>query len=75
MVATGRSGCGCLTVRFGISALGFGGIGLVGFLFVTGASSPALATLLPVIVLSLVVAVRNTWDLLVTVAARTDSDS
>jgi hypothetical protein len=32
----------------------------------------ALDLLLPVVVLALVVAVRNTWDLLVTVAERSD---
>lgn len=63
-----------LAIRFGVSALAFVGVGLVGVLFVGGASSAALDWLLPVVVLSLVVAVRNTWDLLVTVASRTGSD-
>lgn len=64
-----------LAARFGVSGLAFVVIGLVGVLFVAGASSAALDGLLPVVVLSLVVAVRNTWDLLVTVATRTGSDS
>jgi hypothetical protein len=65
-------GVGVLVARFGVSALAFVGIGAIGMLFIGGDFRDALNGLLPVVVLLLVVAVRNTWDLLVTVAERLD---
>lgn len=66
-------GMATLAARFGVTALAFVALGLVGVLFVAGAYPEAVGSLLPVLVVSLVVAVRNTWDLLVTVAARADA--
>ena len=65
-------GVGVLVARFGVSALAFVGIGATGVLFIGGDFRDALSGLMPVVVLLLVVAVRNTWDLLVTVADRSD---
>lgn len=64
---------GVLVARFGVSALALIGIAAVGVVFLMGDSRDALSSLLVVIVLLLAVAVRNTWDLLVTVAESTDS--
>ena len=61
-----------LAARFGISALAYVGVGVMGALFAAGDFRDALSGLLPVVLLLLVVAVRNTWDLLVTVADRSD---
>jgi hypothetical protein len=55
-----------------VSALTFLGFATAGVLFIGGNATAALDLLLPVLVLALVVAVRNTWDLLVTVAERSD---
>jgi len=63
-----------LIARFGVSALSFLGLAVAGALFIGGNATAALDLLLPVLVLALVVAVRNTWDLLVTVAERSDSE-
>jgi len=68
----GRIGFWTLVARFGVSALTFLGFATAGVLFVGGNATAALDLLLPVLVLALVVAVRNTWDLLVTVAERSD---
>lgn len=57
-----------LLSRFGLSALCYLGIAGMGVLLSQGDLSDALAGLLVLVVLLLVVAVRNTWDLLVTVA-------
>jgi hypothetical protein len=54
--------------RFGLSALCYLGIVSMGVLLSLGDLNDALAGLLVLVVLLLVVAVRNTWDLLVTVA-------
>ena len=70
----GRIGSSMLIARFGVSALSFLGLTVAGALFIGGNATAALDLLLPVLVLALVVAVRNTWDLLVTVAERSDSD-
>ena len=70
----GRIGSSMLIARFGVSALSFLGLAVAGALFIGGNATAALDLLLPVLVLALVVAVRNTWDLLVTVAERSDSD-
>jgi hypothetical protein len=61
-------GLGLLLSRFGLSALCYLGIGSMGVLLSMGDLNDALAGLLVLVVLLLVVAVRNTWDLLVTVA-------
>ena len=70
----GRIGSSMLIARFGVSALSFLGLAVAGALFIGGNATAALDLLLPVLVLALVVAVRNTWDLLVTVAERSDSE-
>jgi len=57
-----------LLARFGLSWTCYGGVALMGALMVLGDFGHALSGLLAVVVLLLVVAVRNTWDLLVTVA-------
>jgi hypothetical protein len=59
-----------LVSRFGLSALCFAGIAAVGVLFGRQDYRGGLSGLLVVVVLLLVIAVRNTWDLLVTVAER-----
>ena len=58
--------------RFGLSIFCYLGVGTMGVLFGLGDVTGALSGLFLVVVLLLVVAVRNTWDLLVTVADRTD---
>jgi len=58
--------------RFGLSTFCYLGVGSMGVLFGLGDVNDALRGLLVVVVLLLVVAVRNSWDLLVTVADRTD---
>jgi len=70
----GRIGLPMLIARFGVSTLSFVGFATAGALFIRGNAMAALDLLLPVLVLALVVAVRNTWDLLVTVAERSDPD-
>jgi glycerol uptake facilitator-like aquaporin len=69
----GRIGLRMLIARFGVSTRSFLGFATAGALFIRGNATAALDLLLPVLVLALVVAVRNTWDLLVTVAERSDS--
>ena len=58
--------------RFGVSTFCYLGVGSMGVFFRLGDVNGALSGLLLVVVLLLVVAVRNTWDLLVTVADRQD---
>jgi hypothetical protein len=70
----GRIGLRMLIARFGVSTLSFVGFAAAGALFIRGNAAAALDLLLPVLVLALVVAVRNTWDLLVTVAERSNPD-
>lgn len=57
-----------LVSRFGLSLLAYLGLGAIGLLFYHGSASSALQGLVVVVVVLLVVAVRNTWDLLVTIA-------
>jgi tellurite resistance protein TehA-like permease len=57
-----------LLTRFGLSAAGFAGQVVVGGLFVFGQTAFALGGLVAVVLVLLMVAVRNAWDLLVTVA-------
>ena len=57
-----------LLARFGLSAACHAGAAAAGTLFGVGRDPQALYVLLGVVVLLLVVAIRNTWDLLVTVA-------
>ena len=59
-----------LVVRFGLSAFAFVAGAGTGVLFATGDYRDGLIGLVPVAVLLLIVAVRNTWDLLVTIADR-----
>ena len=54
--------------RYGLSALCYLSLGAVGALFARGDYQDGLGALLGVVLVLLVVAVRNTWDLLVTVA-------
>ena len=59
-----------LITRFGLSALCLVGIGTMGVLFGRRDYENGLNGLLILVIVLLVVAVRNTWDLLVTVADR-----
>jgi hypothetical protein len=59
-----------LISRFGLSALCFMGVAAAGVLFGRGDLENGLTALLILVVVLLVIAVRNTWDLLVTVADR-----
>jgi len=61
-----------LITRFGLSALCFVGVGAIGVVFGRRQFDLALGTLLILVIVLLVAAVRNTWDLLVTVADRTE---
>jgi hypothetical protein len=61
-------GLGLLISRFGLSMLGCMAVGVLGALFYLGSTSTAFTDLVWIVVVLLVVAVRNTWDLLVTVA-------
>src|SRR5579859_6749102 len=61
-----------LVLRFGLSAFCYLGVGTMGVVVRFGDVNGALSGLLSVVVLLLAVAVRNTWDLLVTVAERPD---
>lgn len=58
-----------LILRFGLSALGFLGVIPCGILMISGNFHDGLVGLVTVTVVVLVVSLRNTWDLLVTVAA------
>lgn len=60
-------GLGLLISRFGLSMLGCLALGVLGVLFYVGSTSTAFTNLVWIVLLLLVVAVRNTWDLLVTV--------
>ena len=59
-----------LLARIGLSVLCYLGLAGAGALLAAGDAADALGALLVVVVLLLTVAVRNTWDLLVTVADR-----
>ena len=54
--------------RFGLSLACYLGLAAVGLLFVTGQPADALGWLVGVTIALLLTALRNTWDLLVTVA-------
>jgi hypothetical protein len=60
-----------LILRFGLSMLAFAGLIVSGIVLETGDYRDALAWLVGVTVVVLVVSLRNTWDLLVSVAAAT----
>jgi hypothetical protein len=62
-----------LILRFGSSALCYLGVGVMGILFSARDFENGLRGLLVLVVFLLVVAVRNTWDLLVVVAASADA--
>jgi len=57
-----------ITARFGVSGLAFAGLLACASLLAAGRTTDALNLVLVVVVVLLVVSVRNTWDLLVTVA-------
>jgi hypothetical protein len=57
-----------LISRVGLSMLGYLAVGVMGVLFFAGDSGAALSTLVGTLLVLLLIAVRNTWDLLVTVA-------
>jgi hypothetical protein len=59
-----------LISRFGLSMLGYLALGVIGVLFYMGFSAAALALMVGIVLVLLLVAVRNTWDLLVTVAEK-----
>ncbi len=59
-----------LISRFGLSAVCYAGVASIGVLFSRQNYEGGLSGLLVVVTLLLVIAVRNTWDLLVTVADR-----
>jgi len=58
-----------LLLRFGLSALAFVGLVVCGVLLVSGNYHDGLVGLVAVTIVVLVVSLRNTWDLLVSVAA------
>lgn len=62
-----------LLSRFGLSGLAFIGQAAIGVGFLVGQNSLALNALVAVILILLVVAVRNAWDLLVTVEEKRSS--
>ena len=59
--------------RFGLSALAYLALALTGALFLARRFEDALGWLVAVVLTLLVISVRNTWDLLVTVAEGTGS--
>ena len=68
-----RTGIRLLISRFRLSVVCYLGVGITGMLFSVGDFNDALSGLLVLVVLLLVVAVRNTWDLMVTIADRPDA--
>ena len=62
-----------LATRFGISVLAFVAIIGAAILFATGDYHDGFNALVPTVVILLVMAVRNTWDLLVTVADKPEA--
>jgi len=60
--------------RFGVSEIAFAGLLACSGLLIAGRTVDGLELLLVIVVLLLVVSVRNTWDLLVTVAASSRDD-
>jgi hypothetical protein len=65
---------GVLISRFGLSALCFAGVAITGVVFGRGDFESGLTGLLVLVIVLLVIAVRNTWDLLVTVADRPEAE-
>jgi hypothetical protein len=71
-LAPGRGralGLRTITARFGVTGLAFASLFACAGLLAAGRTIDGLELLLVIVVLLLVVSVRNTWDLLVTVAA------
>jgi hypothetical protein len=62
-----------LISRFGLSMLGYFAVGVLGALFYLGYTSAAFTELVGIVLLLLFIAVRNTWDLLVTVADKSSA--
>ena len=62
-----------LILRFGLSAICYAGVASVGVIFGRRNLESGLTGLLVVVVVLLAIAVRNTWDLLVTVADRPEA--
>ncbi len=54
-------------MRFALSVLGYAGIVTAGFLLTTGDYGPGFASLAAATILLLIISLRNTWDLLVSV--------
>jgi small-conductance mechanosensitive channel len=62
-----------LISRFGLSMLGYIALGILGLLFYLGSTPALFAQLVWIVLVLLIVAVRNTWDLLVTIADKSSS--
>ena len=76
LVAAGRSRTRTLrpyqlASRFGLSALAYVGVIIAGVLFGKGSDDTAFSWLVVIAVVLLVVSLRNSWDLLVSVGAAT----
>lgn len=63
-----------LVRRFGSSLLGYVALGVIGLLIYSGNTGDALGWLVGTMAVLLVVAVRNTWDLLVTVSEKSPAN-
>ena len=63
-----------ITARFGVSGLAFAALLACAGLLAAGRTIDGLELLLVIVVVLLIVSVRNTWDLLVTVAASSGDD-
>jgi hypothetical protein len=63
-----------LVLRFGFSALGYAGVIVAGVLLGSGSDDAALSWLVVVAIVLLVVSLRNSWDLLVSVGAALDGE-
>ena len=79
LIAAGRSRTRTLrpyqlVLRFGSSALGYAAVIVAGALLGRGSEAAAFNWLVVVIVALLVVSLRNSWDLLVSVGAATLDD-
>lgn len=62
-----------LVLRFGLSVLTYGAVILAGVLLGAGSTNSALSALVSVTFVLLLISLRNSWDLLVTVGAATHS--